>query len=66
MDVTIKKPAVIEPSQMPRMNRTAKSAPKDLHDAWQQSATDHTKMFKLIITIKVAVINMNTSSTNTT
>ena len=35
------------PSQMPRMNRTANRAPKDLHAACANRATAHTKMLML-------------------
>ena len=47
MELTIMKPAVIEPSHMPRMSRTAKSPPKLWHAAWAQSATPHVKMLIL-------------------
>ena len=40
-------PAVIEPSHMPRMNRTAKRPPKFLQAACEQSATPHMKMLML-------------------
>ena len=38
---------MIAPSHMPRMNLTAKSAPKDLQAACAHNATDHTKMLIL-------------------
>lgn len=47
MDVTIRKPAVIAPSQIPRMKRTANSPPKDLHAACAQSATDQMNILTL-------------------
>lgn len=46
--MTIKKPAVIEPSQAPRINLTIKRPAKFLHAAWEQSATAQTKMLKLL------------------
>lgn len=47
MDVTIRKPAVIAPSQMPRMKRTANSPPKDLQAACAHSATDQMNILTL-------------------
>ena len=47
MELTIMKPAVMDPSHIPRMNRTANNPPKFLHAACEQSATPHTKMLML-------------------
>ena len=47
MALTIMNPAVMEPSHMPRMSRTAKRPPKFLHAACEQSATPHVKMLML-------------------
>lgn len=43
------KPAVIDPSHMPRINLTTKSPAKFLHAAWEHNATAHTNMLKLIL-----------------
>ena len=47
MDVTMRNPAVTAPSQMPRINRTAKRPPKFVHAACVQRATDQIKIFML-------------------
>lgn len=47
MEVTIMKPAVMEPSHIPRIRRTAKSPPKLLHAACEHRAMAQTKMFVL-------------------
>jgi hypothetical protein len=44
---TIMNPAVIEPSHMPNMNRTANNPPKFLHAAWVMRAMDQMKMLIL-------------------
>lgn len=38
----------VEPSHAPRMNRTAKSAPKDLQAAWESNATAQMNMLMLL------------------
>jgi hypothetical protein len=47
MELTIKKPAVTDPSHIPRMRRATKRLAKLLQAAWQHKATPHMKMFKL-------------------
>ena len=47
MELTIKKPAVIEPSHMPRTKRTAKRPAKFLQAACAQRAIAQIKMLKL-------------------
>ena len=47
MELTIKKPAVIEPSHMPRTKRATKRPAKFLQAACAQSATAHIEMLKL-------------------
>lgn len=42
-----RKPAVIDPSHMPRTNRTTKRLVKLVHAAWQQSTTPHVNMLRL-------------------
>ena len=47
MELTIKKPAVMDPSHIPRMRRTTNRPAKFLQAAWQHKATPQMKMFKL-------------------
>ena len=47
MALTIKNPAVIEPSHMPRTKRTAKRPAKFLQAACEQRAIAHMEMLKL-------------------
>ena len=47
MALTIKKPAVIEPSHMPRTKRTAKRPAKFLQAACEQRAIAHMEILKL-------------------
>lgn len=47
MDVTIKNPAVIDPSHIPKIKRTMNRPAKFLQAAWQHSATAQMKMLRL-------------------
>lgn len=47
MELTIKKPAVIEPSQIPRTNRTSRRPVKLVQAACKERATAHMRIFKL-------------------
>jgi hypothetical protein len=47
MELTIKKPAVMEPSHIPRMRRAMKRPAKFLQAAWQHKVTPQMNMFRL-------------------
>jgi hypothetical protein len=47
MELTIKNPAVMDPSHIPRTRRTANNPPKLLQAAWEQRATAQIDIFKL-------------------
>lgn len=47
MELTIMKPAVTEPSHIPRMKRTAKRPAKFLQAAWLHKAIAQMNMFRL-------------------
>jgi hypothetical protein len=48
MELTIKNPAVMDPSHMPRMRRTANKPAKFLQAAWQQRATAQIDILRLV------------------
>lgn len=48
---TIINPGVIAPSHTPRMKRTAKRPPNDLHAAWDNNAIDQMKILILAMRI---------------
>jgi hypothetical protein len=47
MELTIKNPAVIDPSHIPRMRRTTNKPAKFLQAAWEQRATAQIDILKL-------------------
>jgi hypothetical protein len=66
MDVTMRKPGVTAPSQIPKNTRHANSPPKLVAEAWQSKATDHTKMLKLEGAVGVCNENSLSSRTSST
>ena len=62
MDVTIRKPGVIAPSQIPKNTRQAKSPPKLVAAAWHSNATAHIKMLILNTVVELMERNIKMES----